>query len=179
MKVYFFYSLCLFLRGLGCLLLLCLLPFSHDSKLGFRLRNMVRKLSTSSFYIQLYQIIEDRSSDQIISWNKSNNNSFIVWDLKKLRSDILSKYSSVLGRNLTEFIAKLRSHGFRSVVKGPGELEFSHDDFARSPLMKKMMVKALSERIEKFDAQIKAMKCRLKAKKATLNVENLFQNLRI
>ena len=45
--------------------------------------------------------------------------------------------------------------------------------------MKKMMVKALSERIEKFDAQIKAMKCRLKAKKATLKVENLFQNLRI
>ncbi|CAF2273475.1 BnaA04g09920D [Brassica napus] len=140
---------------------------------------MISKLSTSSFYIQLYQIIEDRSSDQIISWNKSNNNSFIVWDLKKLRSNILPKSSSVLGRNLTEFVAKLRSHGFRSIVKGPGELEFSHDEFSRSPLMKKMMVKALSERIEKFDAQIKAMKCRLKAKKATLNVENLFQNLRI
>ncbi|CAN6831143.1 unnamed protein product [Brassica oleracea var. botrytis] len=141
---------------------------------------MVRKLSTSSFYIQLYQIVDDRSSDQIISWSKSNNNSFVVWDLKKLRSDILLKFSSVLGRNVTEFIAKLRSHGFKTFVKGPGELEFSHDDFARSPLMKKMMVvKALSERIEKFDAQIKAMKCRLKAKKATLKVENLFQNLRI
>ena len=178
-KVSFFYFLCLFLRGLGCLLLLCLLPFSHDSKLGFRLRNMVRKLSTSSFYIQLYQIIDDRSSDQIISWNKSNNNSFIVWDLKKLRSNILPKSSSVLGKNMTEFIAKLRSHGFKTVVKGPGELEFSHDDFERGPLMKKMMVKALSERIERFDAQIKSMKCRLKAKEASLKVENLFQNLRI
>lgn len=141
---------------------------------------MISKLSTSSFYIQLYQIIEDRSSDQIISWSKSNNNSFVVWDLKKLRSNILPKSSSVLGKNVTEFIAKLRSHGFRSVAKGPGELEFSHDEFSRGPLMKKkMMVKALSERIEKFDAQIKAMKCRLKAKKATLKVENLFQNLRI
>ncbi|XP_009140178.1 heat shock factor protein HSF8 [Brassica rapa] len=140
---------------------------------------MVRKLSTSSFYIQLYQIIEDRSSDQIISWSKSNNNSFVVWDLKKLRSDILSKYSSVLGRNLTEFIAKLRSHGFKTVAKGPGELEFSHDDFSRSPVMKKMMAKALSERIERFDAQIKALKCRLKAKKASLKVETLFQNLSI
>ncbi|KAF3559461.1 hypothetical protein F2Q69_00016141 [Brassica cretica] len=131
---------------------------------------MVHKLptgSSSSFCLHLYQIVDDSSSDQIISWSKSNNNSFIVWDLKKLRSDILSKYSSVLGRNMTEFIAKLRSHGLKTVVKGPGELEFSHDDFARSPLMKKMMVKALSERIEKFDAQIKAMKCRLKAKKAT------------
>ncbi|CAF2273493.1 hypothetical protein YC2023_045677 [Brassica napus] len=141
---------------------------------------MVRKLSTSSFYIQLYdQIIDDRSSDQIISWNKSNNNSFIVWDLKKLCSNILPKSSSVLGRNMTEFIAKLRSHGFKTVVKGPGELEFSHDDFERGPLMKKMMVKALSERIERFDAQIKSMKCRLKAKEASLKVENLFQNLRI
>ncbi|KAL0669797.1 hypothetical protein Bca4012_032501 [Brassica carinata] len=130
---------------------------------------MVHKLptgSSSSFYLHLYQIVDDSSSDQIISWSKSNNNSFVVWDLKKLRSDILSKHSSVLGRNLTEFIAKLRSHGFPSVAKGPGELEFSHDDFARSPLMKKMMVKALSERIEKFDAQIKAMKCKAQSQES-------------
>ncbi|KAJ0238672.1 hypothetical protein HA466_0238470 [Hirschfeldia incana] len=145
---------------------------------------MVRKQptgSSSSFYLQLYQIVDDRSSDPIISWSKSsNNNSFVVWDLKKLRSDILLKSSSsVLGRNLPEFIAKLRSHGFRRVLKGPGELEFSHDDFSRSPLMKKMMAKALSERIERFDAQIKSMKCRLKAKETFLKVENLFQNLRI
>ncbi|KAG2307694.1 hypothetical protein Bca4012_083319 [Brassica carinata] len=141
---------------------------------------MVRKLPTSSFYIQLDPIIEDRSSDQIISWNKSNNNIFIVWDRKRLHRDILSKSSSVLGKNLTDFIAKLRSHGFKTVVKGLGELEFSHDDFARSPLMKKMMMaKALSERIERFDAQIKILKCRLKAKKASLKVETRFQNLRI
>lgn len=36
--------------------------------------------------------------------------------------------------------------------------------------MNKMMVKALSERIERFDAQIKIMKCRLKAKETTLKV---------
>ncbi|KAJ4902441.1 Winged helix-turn-helix transcription repressor DNA-binding [Raphanus sativus] len=143
---------------------------------------MVCKLPTgsfSSFYLQLYQIVEDRSSDQVISWSKTNNNSFIVWDLKRLRSDILLKFSSVLGRNLPEFLAKLRSHGFKPVFKGPGELEFEHDDFARSPLMKKMMAKALSDRIERFDAQIKTLKCRLKAKKASLKVEILFQNLRI
>ncbi|KAJ4917006.1 Winged helix-turn-helix transcription repressor DNA-binding [Raphanus sativus] len=143
---------------------------------------MVRKLptgSSSSFYLHLYQIVDDGSSDPIISWSKSNDNSFIVWDLKRLRSNILLKSSSVLGRNLSEFLAKLRSHGFKTVFKGPGELEFEHDDFARSPLMKKMMAKALSERIEKFDAQIKAMKCKLKAKKDSLKVENLFQNLHI
>ncbi|CAH8300512.1 unnamed protein product [Eruca vesicaria subsp. sativa] len=146
---------------------------------------MSRKLSTgssSSFYVQLYQIVDDRFSNQIISWSKTNNNSFIVWDMKRIRTNILLKSSSgvLLGRNLTEFVSKLRSNGFKTVVKGPGELEFSHDDFARGPLMmKKMMVKALSERIERFDAQIKTMKCRIKAKKASLGVENLFQNLRI
>ncbi|CAH8300588.1 unnamed protein product [Eruca vesicaria subsp. sativa] len=117
--------------------------------------------SSSCFYVQLYQIVDDHSSDQIISWSKTNNNSFIVWDMKRLRTNILLKSSSgvLLGRNLTEFVAKLRSHGFKTVVKGPGELEFSHDDFARDPLMKKkVMAKALSERIERFDAQIKAMK---------------------
>ncbi|CAG7906523.1 unnamed protein product [Brassica rapa] len=77
----------------------------------------------SSFYIQLYKIVDDPSSDQIISWSKSSPNIFVVWDLKKLRRDILFKSSGVLGRNLTEFIAKLRSHGFRSVLKGFGELE--------------------------------------------------------
>ncbi|KAJ0230897.1 hypothetical protein HA466_0304350 [Hirschfeldia incana] len=140
---------------------------------------MVRKLPASLFYIQLYQIVDDRSSDQTISWSKSNDNSFIVWDSKRLRRDILLKSSSVLGRNLTEFIAKLRSHGFKTVFKGPGELEFEHDDFVRSPVTKKVMAKALSERIERFDAQIKTLKSRLKAKKASLKVENLFQNLRI
>ncbi|KAL0741608.1 hypothetical protein Bca4012_083121 [Brassica carinata] len=146
---------------------------------------MVRKLptgssSSSSFYLHLYQIVDDPSSDQIISWSKINTNSFVVWDLKRLRNDILPKSSSsVLGRNLPEFIAKLRNHGFKTLVKGPGELEFSHDDFASGPLMKKMMAKALSDKIERFDAQIKILKCRLKAKEATLKVENLFQNLRI
>ncbi|CAH8359558.1 unnamed protein product [Eruca vesicaria subsp. sativa] len=146
---------------------------------------MSHKLSTessSSFYVQLYKIVDDHLTDQIISWRKTDNSSFIVWDMKRLRRDILLKSSSgvLLGRNLTEFFAKLRSHGFRSVVKGPGELEFAHDDFARDPLMKKkLMAKALSESIERFDAQIKVMKCRIKAKKASLKVENLFQNLRI
>ena len=128
----------------------------------------------SSFYIQLYKIVDDPSSDQIISWSKSSPNIFVVWDLKKLRRDILFKSSGVLGRNLSEFIAKLRSHGFRSVLKGFGELEFEHDDFTRGLVTKKTkMVKALSER---FDAQIKAIKCRFKAKKASssLKVEHLF-----
>ncbi|KAF8048771.1 hypothetical protein N665_2411s0007, partial [Sinapis alba] len=115
---------------------------------------MIRKLST--FYVQLYKIVDDPSSDQIISWSKSSPNTFVVWDLKKLRRDILMKPSGLLlGRNLTEFIAKLRSHGFRSVLKGFGELEFEHDDFTRGFVTKKKkMVKAFSE---KFDAQIKAI----------------------
>ncbi|CAF2273446.1 hypothetical protein IGI04_015545 [Brassica rapa subsp. trilocularis] len=128
----------------------------------------------SSFYIQLYKIVDDPSSDQIISWSKSSPNIFVVWDLKKLRRDILFKSSGVLGRNLSEFIAKLRSHGFRSVLKGFGELEFEHDDFTRGLVTKKTkIIKAFSDR---FDAQIKAIKCRFKAKKASssLKVEHLF-----
>ncbi|KAG2307684.1 hypothetical protein Bca52824_027432 [Brassica carinata] len=132
----------------------------------------------SSFYIQLYKIVDDRSSDPIISWSKSSPNTFVVWDLKKLRRDILMKssYGVLLGRNFTEFIANLRSHGFRSVLKGFGELEFEHDDFTRDFVTKKKkMVKAFSD---KFDAQIKAIKCRFKSKKSSssssLIVEHLF-----
>ncbi|KAJ4902461.1 hypothetical protein Rs2_16412 [Raphanus sativus] len=125
---------------------------------------MIRKLST--FYVQLYNIVDDPSSNPIISWSKSSPNGFVVWDVKKLRRDILMKPSygvMLLGRNSTEFIANLRSHGFRSVLKGFGELEFEHDDFTRGTVTKKKkMVKALSER---FDAQIKAIKCRFKPKK--------------
>ncbi|CAH8359555.1 unnamed protein product [Eruca vesicaria subsp. sativa] len=100
---------------------------------------MVRILSTessSSFYVQLYQIVDDHSSDQIISWSKTNNNSFIVWDMKRLRRDILLKSFSgvLLGRNLTEFVAKLRSNGFKTVVKGPLGNWSSHMMISREAL---------------------------------------------
>ncbi|CAF1858951.1 unnamed protein product [Brassica napus] len=122
----FAFDLCLYLRrGLG---------FASVTVFVFKVRLLppppITKLRRmlSSFYIQLYKIVDDRSSDPIISWSKSSPNVFVVWDLKKLRRDILMKSSGVLlGRNITEFIAKLRSHGFRSVLKGFGELEFEHD----------------------------------------------------
>ncbi|KAG2307641.1 hypothetical protein Bca52824_027389 [Brassica carinata] len=52
---------------------------------------MVRKLPTSSFNLQLYQVVDDRSSDPIISWSKSNNNSFGCLGLESFASDILMK----------------------------------------------------------------------------------------
>lgn len=124
--------------------------------------------------MRVYQIVDDPSLDPIISWSKSNN-SFIVWNLKELRQVISPKYVE-LGRNFLQFISELKRHGFKR-IKGSGHLEFGHDDFVRGQpqLLKKMVVKTWTERMEKN----KAKRARAKARKARVKVEYLLQNLQI
>lgn len=124
-----------------------------------------------SFYIRVYQIVDDPSLDPIISWSKSNN-SFIVWNVQELGRKVLPK-SVEFGSSFSQFISLLEYYGFKR-VKGPGQWEFGHEDFVRDQpqLLKKMMFKAWSERI------VKARPKR-KAKKERVKVENLLQNLKI
>lgn len=124
----------------------------------------------SSFYIRVYEIVDDPSSDSIISWSKSNN-SFIIWSVGEFLRKILPN-SVEFGINFLKFISKLRSHGFKR-VKGTGQLEFGHEDFVRDQpeLLKKMMVETLTTK--------RAKRAKAKARKATVQVECLFQHLRI
>ncbi|CAH2079848.1 unnamed protein product [Thlaspi arvense] len=120
---------------------------------------------SNSFFIRLYQIVDDPSLDSIVSWSDTND-SFVLWDLGGFRTRILPK-SAEFGRNISEFVRELRYQGFKQI----GRSEFGRRDFVKSKLLKK--------KVESFDAKRQAKKAKAKAKKARKQVENLFQNLQI
>ncbi|CAH2079853.1 unnamed protein product [Thlaspi arvense] len=119
----------------------------------------------NSFFVRLYQIVDDPSSDSIVSWSQTND-SFVLWDLGAFRTRILPK-STEFGRNISEFVSELRYQRFKQF----GRFEFGRRDFVKSKLLKK--------KVEMFDAKRQAKKAKAKAKKARKQVENLFQNLQI
>ncbi|ESQ47023.1 hypothetical protein EUTSA_v10028027mg [Eutrema salsugineum] len=123
-----------------------------------------------TFYIRLYQIVDDPSSDAIISWSKSNN-SFIVWDLENLFGEILSK-SVEFGRNLLQFISKLQSYGFKKVM-GADPLEYGHDGFVRG--QPQLLKKVWMDRKKRLAPK----RAKAKVRKARAKVEHLLQDLRI
>ncbi|CAA7055310.1 unnamed protein product [Microthlaspi erraticum] len=125
-----------------------------------------------SFYIRVYQIVDDPSLDPIISWSKSNN-SFIVWKLREFYKEIVLK-SAEFDRCFSRFFYNIHRHGFKRIKGPPGILEFGHENFVRGQpqLLRKMMVKTRLEKLEKKRAKSRARKDRV-------NVEHLLENLQI
>ncbi|KAF8112017.1 hypothetical protein N665_0069s0043 [Sinapis alba] len=71
----------------------------------------------------------------LLSVNKNNKNSFIVWDVNQFFTRILPK-SVEFGRNFSEFVSELCYHRFQRI----GQFEFGHENFPRSRpwLLKRM-----------------------------------------
>ncbi|XP_010495279.1 PREDICTED: heat stress transcription factor A-5-like [Camelina sativa] len=124
----------------------------------------------SSFYVRVYQVVDDPSTDSIISW--SSNNSFLIWNVGKFRRKIMPTCVE-FGFNFSSFVSKLRSHGFKR-VKGPGQLEFGDEYFVvdQPQLLKLMMVEALRTKRN-------AKKAKARAKKDRVQVEGLLKHLQI
>ena len=57
----------------------------------------------SSFYSDIYEVVDDPSLDSIISWSKSNK-SFVIWDPKELVEKILPR---LLHYKLSHFITEI------------------------------------------------------------------------
>ncbi|AEE35993.1 Winged helix-turn-helix transcription repressor DNA-binding protein [Arabidopsis thaliana] len=122
-----------------------------------------------NFYMRVYEVVDDASTDAIISWSESNN-SFIIWNVGEFYRRILPKYVD-LGTNLSRFFSNLRSHGFKIVKGRTGVLEFGHEDFIRDKL--ELMKKMVSDKRKARKA------AKSKARKARVQVEFLFQHLQI
>ncbi|CAH2079962.1 unnamed protein product [Thlaspi arvense] len=105
----------------------------------------------NSFFIRLYQIVDDPSLDSIVSWSETND-SFVLWDLGGFRTRILPK-SAEFGRNISEFVSELRYQGFKQI----GRSEFGRQDFVKSKLLKK--------KVEMFDANVKQRNLKLRQRK--------------
>ncbi|KAE9610401.1 hypothetical protein Lal_00006053 [Lupinus albus] len=82
--------------------------------------------SLPPFLAKTYEMVDDPSSDSIVSWS-ANSKSFIVWNPMEFARDLLPKFFK--HNNFSSFIRQLNTYGFRKI--DPEQWEFANDDFVR------------------------------------------------
>ncbi|KAK4343192.1 hypothetical protein RND71_039008 [Anisodus tanguticus] len=88
---------------------------------------MVKSLeNVAPFLLKCYEMVEDESTNGLISWNESDN-SFIIWDVPKFSSELLPKYFK--HSNFSSFIRQLNIYGFHKT--DTDRWEFSNDSFLK------------------------------------------------
>ncbi|XP_061342707.1 heat stress transcription factor A-4c-like [Gastrolobium bilobum] len=82
--------------------------------------------SLPPFLAKTYEMVDDPSTDSIVSWSATNK-SFIVLNPPEFARDLLPKFFK--HNNFSSFIRQLNTYGFRKI--DPEQWEFANDDFVR------------------------------------------------
>ncbi|CAJ1939064.1 unnamed protein product [Sphenostylis stenocarpa] len=78
------------------------------------------------FLLKTYDMVDDSSTNDIVSWNSSNT-SFVVWNPPEFARLLLPTYFK--HNNFSSFIRQLNTYGFRKIH--PERWEFANDEFVK------------------------------------------------
>ncbi|MED6155096.1 hypothetical protein PIB30_002306 [Stylosanthes scabra] len=82
--------------------------------------------SLPPFLTKTYEMVDDPSTNSIVSWSDSNR-SFVVWNPPEFARVLLPKFFK--HNNFSSFIRQLNTYGFKKIETV--QWEFANDDFVR------------------------------------------------
>ncbi|KAL6577494.1 hypothetical protein OROMI_009822 [Orobanche minor] len=83
-------------------------------------------MSLPPFLVKCYEMVNDESTKELISWSESND-SFIIWDESRFTSQILPKYFK--HSNFSSFVRQLNIYGFRKI--DTDHWQFANESFIK------------------------------------------------
>ncbi|KAK6124845.1 hypothetical protein DH2020_041413 [Rehmannia glutinosa] len=86
----------------------------------------VRKASAPPFLVKTYMLVDDPSTDDVISWN-GDGTAFVVWQPAEFARDLLPTLFKHC--NFSSFVRQLNTYGFHKVATS--RWEFSNDMFRK------------------------------------------------
>ncbi|XP_059456671.1 heat shock factor protein HSF24 [Corylus avellana] len=87
---------------------------------------MAQRSVPAPFLTKTFQLVDDPSTDDVISWSESGS-TFVVWKTADFARDLLPNYFK--HNNFSSFVRQLNTYGFRKIV--PDKWEFANENFRR------------------------------------------------